>query len=130
KVNDQGLQSTAAGFLQAILRTWTGAADVMGITDFSPNSQRLVAVELIRQRGAMSFILRGDLPGAFANSSLRNEWASFPGAGYGQHENTLQKLQAVFNAALQKGTAIVGIAAENPGASSAVIIVAGLLFFS
>ena len=99
------LQSSAAGFLQAIRKTWKSASATMGITDFSPHSQELVAVELIRQRGAMSFILRGDLPGAFKNSKLRLEWASFPGAGYGQRENSLVKLQSVFNSTLNRLTA-------------------------
>ena len=102
KVNNAGLKSTAAGFLQAIYKTWQGAAQILGLTDFSPLSQRLAAVELIRQRGAMSYILKADLPGAFANSDLKLEWASFPGAGYGQHENTLSKLQNAFNSALKK----------------------------
>ena len=102
KCNNRGLQSSAAGFLQAIRKTWKMAVLTMGITDFSPHSQELVAVELIRQRGAMSYILRGDLAGAFKNSKLRLEWASFPGAGYGQHENSLAKLQAVFSSAMQR----------------------------
>lgn len=98
------LQSSAAGFLQAIRKTWKGAILTMGITDFSPQSQELVAVELIRQRGAMSYILRGDLAGAFKHSKLRLEWASFPGAGYGQREHSLAKLQTIFSSTLSRIT--------------------------
>lgn len=114
-----GLESTAAGFAQFIFRTWTGAAAAMGLTDFSPYSQQLAAVELIRQRGAINYILRGDIPGAIANTSIEQEWASFAGAGYGQGEHSVNQLSAWFREGLN-GSAVV--ASENSSNSSVAAV--------
>lgn len=125
--------SSAAGAFQVILPTWQGAAATMGITDFSPLSQQLVAVELLRQRGAIPYLLNNDLPGALKNTSLSKEWASFAGAGYGQGEHSVAKLNNWFQSALSSisgGVTIVrGTVEENPGVSSAVVVIGILAFF-
>jgi muramidase (phage lysozyme) len=89
-----GIKSSAAGAYQILRRTWDGVATKLGLTDFSPANQDAAAVELIRQRGALADVKAGRF--ADAVDKCRKEWASLPGAGYGQHENTLAKLQAAY----------------------------------
>lgn len=92
-----GCVSTAAGKYQIIKRTWIGVRDKLGLKDFSPESQDRAAVELLRQRGALGPLGRGDFAGAVA--AARKEWASLPGAGYGQGERTIAWLTDKFQAA-------------------------------
>ena len=92
-----GCVSTAAGKYQIIKRTWTSVRDRLGLRDFSPASQDAAAIELLRQRGALGPLGRGDFAGAV--QAARKEWASLPGAGYGQGERSLSWLTAKFQAA-------------------------------
>ena len=54
----------------------------LGLKDFSPKSQDAVALQQIKERGALPMIDRGDIRQAIDRCS--NIWASLPGAGYGQ----------------------------------------------
>jgi muramidase (phage lysozyme) len=92
-----GISSIAAGAYQIIRRTWDGVRGKLGLTDFSPVSQDAAALELIRQRGALADVRAGRF--ATAIDKCKKEWASLPGAGYGQHENTLAKLQSAYTIA-------------------------------
>lgn len=89
-VKKGGWTSTAAGRYQFLYRTWAPVKTSNGLPDFSPGSQDIGAVELLRQRGALPKILAGDIAGAI--SKARKEWASFPGAGYGQGERSLSTM--------------------------------------
>ena len=55
-----------------------------GLKDF-PKSQDAVALQQIKERGALPMIDRGDIRQAIDRCS--NIWASLPGAGYGQFEH-------------------------------------------
>ena len=57
----------------------------LGLKDFSPKSQDAVALQQIKERGALPMIDRGDIRQAIDRCS--NIWASLPGAGYGQFEH-------------------------------------------
>lgn len=92
-----GIKSSAAGAYQIIRRTWDGVAGKLGLTDFSKESQDAAALELIRQRGALADVRAGQF--AVAIDKCKKEWASLPGAGYGQHENTLARLQSAYTTA-------------------------------
>lgn len=89
-INGKPLQSTAAGRYQLLARYFDAYRPLLGLRDFSPCSQDLIALRQIRERGAMPDILAGRITAAF--TKCRNIWASLPGAGYGQHENTLDSL--------------------------------------
>jgi muramidase (phage lysozyme) len=89
-----GIKSSAAGAYQILMRTWDGVRGKLGLPDFSPASQDAAAIELIRQRGALSDVQAGNF--AAAVDRCRKEWASLPGAGYGQHENSLDRLQTAY----------------------------------
>jgi lysozyme len=89
-----GYSSSAAGAYQILRRTWDGVAGKLGLADFSPASQDRAAVELIKQRGALADVRAGRFADAIAK--CKKEWASLPGAGYGQRENSLATLQAAY----------------------------------
>lgn len=74
--------------------TWDWASRVCGVPDFSPESQDRVAVYLIKRRGALGDIQAGRF--ATAVQKCRQEWASLPGAGYGQREHVLETLLDVY----------------------------------
>ena len=63
---------------------WDAYRKQLGLKDFSPKSQDAVALQQIKERGALPMIDRGDIRQAIDRCS--NIWASLPGAGYGQFE--------------------------------------------
>jgi muramidase (phage lysozyme) len=92
-----GCVSTAAGRYQLIRPTWLACKRALGLQDFSPDSQDAAAVYLIRQRGALDHVKAGRIGEAVA--ACRQEWASLPGAGYGQPERRLAGLVDAFRGA-------------------------------
>jgi lysozyme len=93
-----GLNSTAAGRYQLLARYYDYYRASLKLTGFGPEVQDKIALQQIRERGALPAIERGDF--AMAVSMVNNIWASLTGAGYGQHEHKLADLQAAF---VQKG---------------------------
>lgn len=91
------IYSTAAGRYQFIKATWRGLAQKLHFSGFTPIEQDLGAVELIRGRGALEDVIAGRFD--IAIRKCAKEWASLPGAGYGQRENALAKLQNIYTAA-------------------------------
>jgi len=85
-----GFTSTAAGAYQFLYRTWAELQKQLQLPDFSPSSQDRAAIELIRRKGAFEDVQAGRT--AAAIYKCRKVWASFPGAGYGQSERSLQSL--------------------------------------
>ena len=68
----------------------------LGLKDFSPKSQvDAVALQQIKERGALPMIDRGDIRQAIDRCS--NIWASLPGAGYGCLSIRLDSLIAKFS---------------------------------
>ena len=67
------------------------------LKDFSPKSQDAVALQQIKERGALPMIDRGRYPSAIDRCS--NIWASLPGAGYGQFEHKADSLTVKFKEA-------------------------------
>lgn len=91
------LKSSAAGAYQIIKGTWDTLQASIHLPDFSPHSQDLAAVELLRRRGALTLVIAGDIAGAI--NAARKEWASLPGAGYGQPERQLSQLLSAYTGA-------------------------------
>lgn len=96
-VNKQGLKSTAAGRYQLLFRWWKPYRDMLLLKDFSPESQDRVAIQQIRERGALGDIQAGRVREAIAK--CRNIWASLPGAGYQQREHRLEDLVKQYRSA-------------------------------
>ena len=91
------LKSTGAGRYQLLSRWWDAYRKQLGLKDFSPKSQDAVALQQIKERGALPMIDRGDIRQAIDRCS--NIWASLPGAGYGQFEHKADSLIAKFKEA-------------------------------
>ena len=89
------LKSTGAGRYQ--LLSVGGMPTASSLKDFSPKSQDAVALQQIKERGALPMIDRGDIRQAIDRCS--NIWASLPGAGYGQFEHKADSLIAKFKEA-------------------------------
>ena len=81
------LKSTGAGRYQLLSRWWDAYRKQLGLKDFSPKSQDAVALQQIKERGALPMIDHGDIRQAIDCCS--NIWASLPGAGYGQLKHEL-----------------------------------------
>ncbi len=92
-----GIESTAAGRYQLLYRWWVPYKRLLNLPDFSPDSQDAVAIQQIRERGALGLIDAGAIDEAIAHCS--NIWASLPGNTYGQHENAAAALRQAYAAA-------------------------------
>ena len=88
--------STAAGRYQITNTTWRGVKKKLGLTDFSPKSQDEAAIELLRQRGALGDVLKGDWEAAV--EKLGDEWQSLPS---GTSKNQGKRSWAYFNNTLR-----------------------------
>ena len=88
------LKSTAAGRYQLLARYWDAYRKQLGLNDFSPSNQDAVALQQIKERGALPLIDRGDIRQAIDRCS--NICASLPGAGYGPFEHKADALIAKF----------------------------------
>ncbi|MEK7893176.1 glycoside hydrolase family 104 protein [Burkholderia contaminans] len=89
--------STAAGRYQILTRWWRFYQAQMKLPDFGPVSQDRYALQQLREHGALPLIDAGRFREAVAKVS--NVWASLPGAGYGQHENDIEKLLVAYRVA-------------------------------
>lgn len=91
--------STAAGAYQILERTWDGLvkANPWTLTDFTPDKQDEAAILLIKGRGAYKDVIDGHFRAAIAKCC--KEWASLPGAPYGQPTLKLERaLEIIKNA--------------------------------
>ncbi|WP_411572231.1 glycoside hydrolase family 104 protein [Vreelandella titanicae] len=91
------IHSSAAGRYQFLIRTWDDLVERFHLPDFTPASQDLGAIHLIRQCKALALIHDGRIRDAI--HACRNIWASLPGAGYGQRELAIDELLSVYEAA-------------------------------
>lgn len=85
-----GIKSTAAGRYQILHRYWKHYKKQLDLPDFSPPCQDAYAVQQIKERRAYDDVKAGRIEGAIEKCS--NIWASFPGANYGQREESMQAL--------------------------------------
>jgi muramidase (phage lysozyme) len=82
-----GGTTTAAGMYQINIPTWRQHGGRMGLSDFSPRTQDLMAVELLRSVGIVEKIKAGDIAGSVGPAAQK--WAALPmGPSLGgRHEN-------------------------------------------
>lgn len=81
-VLNQVLNSTAAGRYQFLSRYWAHYRQLLNLPDFSPLSQDIWAIQLVRERQALPLIDAGRITSAI--TLCNNIWASLPGSPYGQ----------------------------------------------
>lgn len=96
-VKASGYTSTAAGAYQFLSKTWDEMADKYDLPDFSPHSQDIAALGLIKRRGALVDVIEGRLRTAI--NKCNKEWASLPGSPYGQPTLTYAKAAQVLSQA-------------------------------
>jgi muramidase (phage lysozyme) len=100
-----GLRSDAAGRYQFMKTTWDHLQVQLRLPDFSPLSQDLAAIELMKQRGSYQHLIDGSISLALAAhiepseletavEDAANIWASFPGNSYGQGGKSMQQILA------------------------------------
>jgi len=88
------LQSTASGRYQLLSRYYSIYCIQLGIKDFSPASQDIIALQQIKERHALDDINAGRFEDAVRKCN--NIWASLPDSTYGQHTNKMSDLKAVY----------------------------------
>lgn len=91
------LTSSAAGRYQILEKFAKHYMKQLRLPDFGPDSQDKIAIQLIKECKALDDIYAGRIHSAVYK--CRSRWASLPGAGYGQHEQKVEKLIAVFEKA-------------------------------
>lgn len=89
-----GCKSTAAGAYQIIKPTWLSLKEKLDLKDFTPISQNLAAIELIREKGALDDVKAGRVEDAI--NKVRFVWASLPGNSYRQPTKTLAELKVFY----------------------------------
>lgn len=89
-----GLRSSASGRYQQIVKYWPAYKAQLKLPDFSPLSQDLLAIQLIKECRALDDIEAGRF--SVAVHKCRSRWASLPGAGYGQLEHKLAALEQAY----------------------------------
>jgi muramidase (phage lysozyme) len=92
-VCNNGYCSDAAGRYQFLSTTWDAVDSALGLPDFSPSSQDLGALYLIRNRGVYNLDAI-DTYSEFSSAiyALNREWASLPGSPYGQPTHSMGSL--------------------------------------
>jgi muramidase (phage lysozyme) len=93
-INKKGLKSTASGRYQFMLKDYAYYRKLLNLTDFNKYSQDLWAIQLLRECKALPLIDAGKFYEAIAKCA--HLWASLPGAGYNQHENSMQSLVTAY----------------------------------
>jgi muramidase (phage lysozyme) len=87
----------ACGAYQFLGTTWGGLCRQYEFPDFSPESQDLGAIALIKERGALGDVIAGRIEQAIAK--LRPVWTSLPGASESSASWTMSKAIAVYTGA-------------------------------
>ncbi len=97
RIYNKQFNSTAAGRYQLLMRYYDAYKKSLNLPDFSPDSQDAIALQQIKECKAFPDIEAGRFVQAV--DKCKKIWASLPGAGYGQHENKIEKLQAAYQSA-------------------------------
>jgi len=89
-----GDYSTCAGRYQIKRKNYDFYKRALMLSDFGPDSQDRIAIQLICECGAYRDIINGNISTAIKKCASR--WASFEGAGYGQKEHKISFLVAAY----------------------------------
>lgn len=94
--NSHGLviDSTAAGRYQLLHRYFISYAKLLKLPDFGKLSQCAIALQQLKEKGALIVLNGGDFNHAI--SIANTIWASLPGSPYGQHENDYAALLYIY----------------------------------
>jgi muramidase (phage lysozyme) len=93
-LNKAGLESTAAGRYQVLEKFFDFYKKYLKLPDFSPDSQDQIALQQIRECRALDDVDKGYfIPAVMKCNRI---WASLPGNGYGQRQNSIDSLHAAY----------------------------------
>lgn len=107
-------ESNDAGRYQININTYNRLAKSLGITDFSPRSQDIIANALILENSKASKALQAGDIGA-AVSALNKVWVSLPGGPNGVGHRSMQFIQDAYNnIRARRGEAPVQLASNLP----------------
>lgn len=70
--------TTAAGKVQWLLKTWNNTSKITGVKDFSPESQRINYVQLLRDNKVLEAVQNGDFTTAIDVLGKRKQFTSLP----------------------------------------------------
>lgn len=96
-------KTSAAGAYQFLGSTWDDVAGKLGLQDFGPRSQDLVALELIRRAGALDDVLNGRFDQAVKKTGT--VWASLPSSPYAQPRRSAGFVEKALNTAIPSAQA-------------------------
>lgn len=96
-VYNKAMNSTAAGRYQFLFKYWNYYQRTLQLEDFGHDCQDRWALALIRECKASDDVDAGRFDQAV--EKCRSRWASLPGAGYNQHENSLTSLREAYEEA-------------------------------
>ncbi len=91
------LKSTAAGRYQLLSRYYDHYKKLLNLSGFYPDCQDDIAIQQIKECRALDDVDEGNIEKAIEKCS--NIWASFPGNNYGQHQQKISDLLAVYTEA-------------------------------
>lgn len=97
RIHNAATNSDAAGRYQFMGRFWAAYKTQLSLPDFGHDSQDRWCNQLIKECHALDDIELGHVETAIVKCNSR--WASFPGAGYDQHEQRMDDLVAAYVAA-------------------------------
>ena len=114
-------ESNDAGRYQININTYNHLAKILGITDFSPRSQDIIANALILENSKASKALQAGDIGA-AVSALNKVWVSLPGGPNGVGHRSMQFIQDAYNnIRARRGAAPVQLASNLPIQASTTV---------
>lgn len=94
RIHVASVNSDAAGRYQIMGKFWPYYKKLLKLPDFGPLSQDLYAIQQMRESHALSYIDAGNITEAV--ELIAHIWASLPGAGYNQHENSFDSIKAAY----------------------------------
>lgn len=94
KLHGNPSTTSAAGAYQFEIGTWDRVQRAIKLPDFSPHSQDLAALYLIKGRHALDYVISGNITEAVHR--LHPEWASLPGSTAGQGGKSLAAVETYY----------------------------------
>lgn len=88
-------KTSAAGAYQFLSSTWDDVSGKLGLQDFSPQSQDLAALELMRRNGSLPDVLAGNFDQAVKKDG--KTWASLPSSPYAQPKRSKGFVERALN---------------------------------
>ncbi len=128
RITAGGYTSTAAGRYQFLYSTYVDHSRTLGITDFSPHSQDLLALREADVKGGLPYFRRGDFVGGLKalGANGRCAWAALPYAGCNQKMRGINETVNYYNSKLNGNNIVPG---QTQNQISPGMIAVGFLVF-